>query len=115
MHTSNCGIQLEKFHCCRSDFVPRLTYAGVEGVFLELVDCSPVRRCTTISASCHIACNFPPHIGVCMFVTVEFADAVTCLPSSDVASLAGRAIKGSNGLLTIFLRCTGRPRVSANR
>lgn len=24
--------------------MPRLTYAGVEGVFLELVDCSPMRR-----------------------------------------------------------------------
>ena len=29
----------------RSDFVPRLTYASVEGMFLELVDASPVRRC----------------------------------------------------------------------
>ena len=28
----------------RSDFVPRLTYASVEGMFLELVDASPVRR-----------------------------------------------------------------------
>lgn len=28
----------------RADFVPRLTYAGVEGLLLELADSSPVRR-----------------------------------------------------------------------
>ncbi len=40
----------------RSDFVPRLTYASVEGMFLELVDASPVRR----HASCldsPLTCN----------------------------------------------------------
>ncbi len=36
----------------RSDFVPRLTYASVEGMFLELVDASPVRR--------HVHCFYSP-------------------------------------------------------
>ena len=30
--------------CCRSDAVPRLSYASVEGIFVELVGASPVRR-----------------------------------------------------------------------
>lgn len=29
---------------CRSDAVPRLSYASVEGIFVELVGASPVRR-----------------------------------------------------------------------
>jgi hypothetical protein len=29
----------------RADIVPRLSYASVEGTFLELKDASPVRRC----------------------------------------------------------------------
>ena len=29
---------------CRSDVVPRLSYASVEGIFMELVSASPVRR-----------------------------------------------------------------------
>ena len=30
--------------CNRSDAVPRLSYASVEGIFVELVGASPVRR-----------------------------------------------------------------------
>lgn len=35
---------LSTVHECRSDVVPRLSYASVEGIFMELVSASPVRR-----------------------------------------------------------------------
>ena len=36
--------ELPGLMCDRSDAVPRLSYASVEGIFVELVRASPVRR-----------------------------------------------------------------------
>lgn len=38
------GMSRHRKLCCRSDAVPRLSYASVEGIFVELVGASPVRR-----------------------------------------------------------------------
>lgn len=42
----NCMIvtKIPEVVCDRSDAVPRLSYASVEGIFVELVGASPVRR-----------------------------------------------------------------------